>query len=427
LYYVYTDNQGSILALTDEAGNVKRRYAYDPWGKRRDAANWNVADNGVNLIINRGYTGHEHLDAFGIINMNGRVYDPLTAQFFSPDPYVQAPGDWLNYNRYGYCMGNPFRYTDPSGEFWLLPFISWSPNGGLSIGISFGIGLPGFGAQVSLGYGFKQGNFSATAGISAGGFNAYAGFDTKAGFIAGAGFGFGSLYSNGNFNLGSNLFSAGINYSSSGGLSASAFGINISSSGINFDPSVGASVTYYLGKTVIVSDTEDNSTVVSKDKASIATDAQVNDLLTSKEIDPSKYYDKIAGMDEQLPLNKEVDGRKRGSDGIIRSKDGKILGGTTISGLEGFGRWSKTFMSPHSSANGFVKNLTHEFVHSDMYYRWGYKNPSDYKKITEYYAYKVNSSVYSNIGIEQTLDNLINFRSYSGNYIYTLPNFPFLK
>jgi len=48
--------------------------------------------------------------------MNGRVYDPLTAQFFSPDPYVQAPGNWLNYNRYSYCLNNPLIYTDPDGE-----------------------------------------------------------------------------------------------------------------------------------------------------------------------------------------------------------------------------------------------------------------------------------------------------------------------
>jgi RHS repeat-associated protein len=66
---------------------------------------------------------HEHLDAYGIINMNGRVYDPLTAQFFSPDPFVQAPGSWLNYNRYGYCYNNPFRYTDPDGEFIITAII----------------------------------------------------------------------------------------------------------------------------------------------------------------------------------------------------------------------------------------------------------------------------------------------------------------
>jgi hypothetical protein len=29
--------------------------------------------------------------------------------------------------------------------------------------------------------------------------------------------------------------------------------------------------------------------------------------------------------------------------------------------------------------------------------------------------------------VDQLLDNLVNSRSYSGNYTYTLPNFPFLK
>jgi RHS repeat-associated protein len=65
------------------------------------------------------------LDAFGVIDMNGRVYDPFTALFMSPDPYVQSPSDWLNYNRYSYCLNNPFKYTDPSGKivFLLVPLI----------------------------------------------------------------------------------------------------------------------------------------------------------------------------------------------------------------------------------------------------------------------------------------------------------------
>lgn len=113
--FIYTDNLGSVIVVTDIAGTVKRRFAYNPWGARRNADNWNEADNLSNLIINRGYTGHEHLDAFGIINMNGRVYDPVTAQFLSPDPFLQAPEQWLNYNRYSYVMNNPMLFTDPSG------------------------------------------------------------------------------------------------------------------------------------------------------------------------------------------------------------------------------------------------------------------------------------------------------------------------
>ena len=116
LYYVYSDNQGSVIALTDASENVVRRYAYDPWGVRRNPTDWKLKDDCVRLIIDRGYaTGHEHLDAFGIINMNGRVYDPLTAQFLSPDPNVTEPDNWLSYNRYAYCRWNPLNRIDPSG------------------------------------------------------------------------------------------------------------------------------------------------------------------------------------------------------------------------------------------------------------------------------------------------------------------------
>ena len=123
LLFGYADYQGSLIALTDQNGTVLERYAYDPWGQRRNPSNWAQSDTRTSWRLNRGYTGHEHLDAFGIINMNGRVYDPLTAQFFSPDPFVQAPGNWLNYNRYGYCYNNPFSYTDPTGEFFWIPIL----------------------------------------------------------------------------------------------------------------------------------------------------------------------------------------------------------------------------------------------------------------------------------------------------------------
>lgn len=43
------------------------------------------------------------------------AYDQRLAQFLSPDPFVQAPENTQSYNRYAYCMNNPFKYTDPSG------------------------------------------------------------------------------------------------------------------------------------------------------------------------------------------------------------------------------------------------------------------------------------------------------------------------
>jgi len=124
LYYTYNDFQGNLLAVTDAAGTVKERYAYDPYGHRVNPTNWRVKDTRQSFIFARGYTMHEHLDNFGLINMNGRMYDPLMGQFLSPDSYVQAPGNWYNYNRYSYCFNNPLIYIDEDGELaWFVPII----------------------------------------------------------------------------------------------------------------------------------------------------------------------------------------------------------------------------------------------------------------------------------------------------------------
>jgi hypothetical protein len=48
--------------------------------------------------------------------MNGRLYDPLVGRFLSPDNYVQSPDFTQSFNRYAYCINNPLKYTDPSGD-----------------------------------------------------------------------------------------------------------------------------------------------------------------------------------------------------------------------------------------------------------------------------------------------------------------------
>jgi RHS repeat-associated protein len=60
------------------------------------------------------------LPEFNLINMNGRLYDPQIGRFLSTDNYVQEPTNSQNFNRYSYCLNNPLKYTDPSGEWALL-------------------------------------------------------------------------------------------------------------------------------------------------------------------------------------------------------------------------------------------------------------------------------------------------------------------
>jgi len=56
------------------------------------------------------------LPEFGLINMNGRLYDPVLGRMLSPDNYVQMPDNTQNFNRYSYVLNNPLKYTDPSGN-----------------------------------------------------------------------------------------------------------------------------------------------------------------------------------------------------------------------------------------------------------------------------------------------------------------------
>lgn len=68
------------------------------------------------MMLDRGYTSHEHLAEVGLIHMNGRLYDPVLRSFLMPDNFIQQPENTQNYNRYAYVLNNPLMYTDPSGE-----------------------------------------------------------------------------------------------------------------------------------------------------------------------------------------------------------------------------------------------------------------------------------------------------------------------
>ena len=114
LLYAFTDRFGNLVMLVDGDKNIVDRLAYDPWGARRNPDDWTKPDTARHLLP-RGYSMHEHLDCLGLINMNARIYEPATCSFLSPDPLIADEGNWLNYNRYLYCLGNPVKFADPTG------------------------------------------------------------------------------------------------------------------------------------------------------------------------------------------------------------------------------------------------------------------------------------------------------------------------
>jgi RHS repeat-associated protein len=123
MYYIHADHLGSIATVLDQNRNIKAKYSYDAWGRRRNYTDYTYTLSGSynQNVFDRFYTGHESIPLIGgtgggLINMNGRMYDPLIARMLSTDNYVQAAGFTQSYNRYSYCLNNPLKYTDPTGD-----------------------------------------------------------------------------------------------------------------------------------------------------------------------------------------------------------------------------------------------------------------------------------------------------------------------
>ena len=119
--YLLKDHLGSVAVITNALGGVDQELSYDAWGQRRAPDDWTVLallrrmDATQGRITPYGFTGHEMLDAVGVIHMNGRIYDPTLGRFMQADPVIQFPHYSQSWNRYSYVINNPLAYTDPSG------------------------------------------------------------------------------------------------------------------------------------------------------------------------------------------------------------------------------------------------------------------------------------------------------------------------
>ncbi|TMP27168.1 hypothetical protein, partial [Pseudoalteromonas rubra] len=91
MQWLFTDHQGSVVAITDNAGKFLKRFSYDVFGKQSEIVrppssdasytHWSTASMGIFTRVpknSRSYTGHEPITLGGdnrIIHMNGRIYD----------------------------------------------------------------------------------------------------------------------------------------------------------------------------------------------------------------------------------------------------------------------------------------------------------------------------------------------------------------
>ncbi|NID17236.1 RHS repeat domain-containing protein [Luteibacter yeojuensis] len=103
--YYYTSPQGTVLATTDEAGNVLSTADYRPYGGQV----LGVAEPGP------GYTGHIYDLDSGLVYMQARYYDPDIGRFMSVDPLSSELANLLNVDDYAYASDNPVVNWDPTG------------------------------------------------------------------------------------------------------------------------------------------------------------------------------------------------------------------------------------------------------------------------------------------------------------------------
>jgi choice-of-anchor A domain-containing protein/RHS repeat-associated protein len=109
--YLHDNHLGSVSVITDTDSQGKARQL-----ENRDFTPFGQAQGEFDQEqVTHGFTGHEHDTELGLINMRGRLYDPVVARFVTADPFVTNPGRPQGWNRYAYVENNPLNFTDPSG------------------------------------------------------------------------------------------------------------------------------------------------------------------------------------------------------------------------------------------------------------------------------------------------------------------------
>ncbi|MCP4308037.1 MAG: hypothetical protein GY788_24825, partial [bacterium] len=103
-HHAITDQHSDLVAGVDLVTTATDlTLAYTPWGQPTETTGTPTSTLGYQS---------DHISPSGLINMNGRWYDPTTGTFTSRD----AIDDPALANRFGYTPANPLSYNDLSGN-----------------------------------------------------------------------------------------------------------------------------------------------------------------------------------------------------------------------------------------------------------------------------------------------------------------------
>ncbi|MEV5054352.1 hypothetical protein MRBLAR12_004618 [Arthrobacter sp. LAR12-1-1.1] len=141
ILYSHPDALGTPAERTTESGLVAQRQRFDPFGVglKPDSVG-PVEPSTSNSMSDLGFTGHHLEDAFGIIDMGGRLYDPHLGRFLTPDPLVASLPSTQNLNPYSYVLNSPPNLVDPTGfepVGWLTDTFSTGSGSGFTFGFHY--------------------------------------------------------------------------------------------------------------------------------------------------------------------------------------------------------------------------------------------------------------------------------------------------
>jgi RHS repeat-associated protein len=113
LLWLFGDHLGSTSAVANADGSAGPTQLYKPWGEKRPAG-------ASSLPTTYRYTGQRQESSLGgtdgLYFYGARWLDPALGRFVQPDTLVPGMDNPQRWDRFGYVLNNPLRYTDPSGH-----------------------------------------------------------------------------------------------------------------------------------------------------------------------------------------------------------------------------------------------------------------------------------------------------------------------